>query len=81
MTTDIGDVCVECRGDTSFGSGLFVNRIPAGTDTEVGYLCAECQLVECWRCEEMVEDRETQDDGSQLCIDCIERDETKEKNR
>ena len=39
---DMGDICLECRQDTSWGSGRFVNRIPAGQDFETGYLCAEC---------------------------------------
>ena len=29
---DIGDKCVECLRSTSFGTGLFVNRIPADND-------------------------------------------------
>ena len=32
MKIDIGDLCTYCGKDTSFGSGLFVNRIPSGTD-------------------------------------------------
>ena len=58
MTIDIGNECVECRNDTSEGSGLFVNRIPAerqdGVDDELimGYLCPECQLIECDKCGE-----------------------------
>lgn len=44
---DIGAGCVECGRDTSPGSGLFVNRIPADHDDGegrrvVGYLCPEC---------------------------------------
>ena len=31
---DIGNHCVECLKDTSFGTGLFVNRIPADRDVE-----------------------------------------------
>ena len=31
---DIGNRCVNCGRDTSFGSGLFVNRIPADADYE-----------------------------------------------
>jgi hypothetical protein len=53
-----GSFCVQCGNDTSFGSGRFVNRIPAvvdvagtffeesvgGSFTEVeGWLCPECQ--------------------------------------
>ena len=47
-TIDYGDLCLECRQDTSFGSGRFVNRIPAerqdgiDSDKEIGYLCEAC---------------------------------------
>ena len=47
---DIGDLCVHCRRDTSFGSGRFVNRYPVFgflnliTDVEEdGYCCDECE--------------------------------------
>tara|TARA_Y100000310_G_C20109065_1_gene546265 strand:- start:250 stop:435 length:186 start_codon:yes stop_codon:yes gene_type:complete len=51
MIKDIGNKCVECFEDTSFGSGKFVNRIPAGTDDYEGYLCPDCQEVEeCYAC-------------------------------
>ncbi len=40
---DIGDRCVYCFKDTSFGSGRFVDRIPASTDDLDGYVCTECQ--------------------------------------
>jgi hypothetical protein len=30
--------CIECGEDTSFGSGRFVNRIPADDN----YMCYEC---------------------------------------
>ena len=39
---DIGDLCIECRESTAFGSGRFVNRIPADNGEEGGYLCDEC---------------------------------------
>jgi len=42
MSKDIGDLCVHCRRDTSFGSGLFVNRYPVSGD-EDGYCCDECE--------------------------------------
>ena len=32
--SDIGNNCVCCNQDTSFGSGRFVNRIPADADYE-----------------------------------------------
>ena len=59
---DIGNNCVSCNQDTSFGSGRFVNRIPADADYESlddkgntifadeeyrdGYLCPDCQMTE-----------------------------------
>ena len=42
---DIGDKCVYCFKDTSFGSGKFVNRIPALTDDYDGYSCSDCQYT------------------------------------
>ena len=43
MTINIGNECTQCRKDTSFGSGRFVNRIPSGTDELEGYMCEDCQ--------------------------------------
>ena len=74
MTIDIGNECVECRNDTSFGSGLFVNRIPASTDDLNGYLCPDCQLMECDMCGEMVADYGGYD-GMLVCDDCNPEDE------
>ena len=67
---DIGQRCVKCGEDTSFGSGRFVNRIPADSYCEAldkdgnvifkegeyrdGYACAECMMFECDRCDEMI---------------------------
>tara|TARA_X000001388_G_scaffold25730_1_gene17955 strand:+ start:1312 stop:1659 length:348 start_codon:yes stop_codon:yes gene_type:complete len=67
---DIGNRCVKCGEDTSFGSGRFVNRIPADATYESldkngniifkegeyreGYACAECMAFECCRCDEMI---------------------------
>lgn len=51
MKIDLGDKCVHCKKDTSFGSGNFVNRYPVfdidpfGTGDELtGYCCYECEL-------------------------------------
>tara|TARA_R100001594_G_scaffold72210_2_gene106858 strand:+ start:129 stop:353 length:225 start_codon:yes stop_codon:yes gene_type:complete len=60
--SDIGNNCVCCNQDTSFGSGRFVNRIPADAEYESfdhkgniifaegqyrdGYLCPNCQMSE-----------------------------------
>ena len=70
MTIDIGNECTECRRDTSFGSGLFVNRIPSGTDEFEGYLCPECQLVTCEECGEETLEYEMTEGGTLLCDDC-----------
>lgn len=43
LTKDMGDMCLWCRQSTVFGSGRFVNRIPAWTDTEEGYMCCDCE--------------------------------------
>ena len=51
---DIGDKCVECLRPTSFGTGLFVNRIPADNDEYIGWLCPECNWYECDRCDEKI---------------------------
>ena len=51
---DIGDKCVECLRPTSFGTGLFVNRIPADNDEYIGWLCPECNWHECDRCGERI---------------------------
>ena len=53
MNIAIGNECTECRRDTSFGNGLFVNRIPSSTDKLTGYLCPNCQLMECEMCGEL----------------------------
>tara|TARA_R100000687_G_C6331668_1_gene109984 strand:+ start:46 stop:336 length:291 start_codon:yes stop_codon:yes gene_type:complete len=52
---DIGDLCTHCHRDTSYGSGLFVNRIPSGTETENGYMCPDCQMYECDRCDKLID--------------------------
>jgi len=47
-----GEMCLSCRQDTSFGTGKFVNRIPAYTDEEVGYTCVSCEnetRLECYK--------------------------------
>ena len=51
---DIGNLCTHCHRDTSFGSGLFVNRVPSETETERGYMCPDCLMYECDRCEQLI---------------------------
>ena len=68
--TDIGNRCVHCGEDTSFGSGRFVNRIPADADYEAtdsegniifadgeyrdGYACPDCMCMDCDRCDKPI---------------------------
>ena len=64
VTGDIGDYCVDCLQSTAFGTGRFVNRIPADRDVyneegkvigqRFGWLCAECNFTECDRCDEKI---------------------------
>jgi len=51
---DIGNLCTHCHRDTSFGSGLFVNRVPSESETERGYMCSDCLMYECDRCEQLI---------------------------
>ena len=88
MEIDIGDLCTYCGQDTSFGTGLFVNRIPSGADallllagvpadvyldvTLEGWMCPECQMVECDKCGEMKLDYRIEDSAAPqiICSDC-----------
>ncbi len=92
MDINIGDECVDCQQDTSFGSGRFVNRIPAYVDREVlhgefigveGYQCAECREMECEGkdCDYMVLDDYTIIDGYVLCDSCVAKIPADEKIR
>jgi len=67
---DLGDLCVECGCNTAFGSGNFVNRIPADSGEVSGYLCAECQSAPCDECGKHTLDWEFTGDGDLLCPDC-----------
>ena len=87
---DIGDKCVECLRSTSFGSGLFVNRIPADNDKYIGYLCPECNFWECDRCDEKIycdeditaydvfgEHKNFSDSAYRICEECLTEEEKK----
>ena len=67
------DLCTHCGRDTSFsaGNGLYVNRLPS----DDGYMCVECQLIPCDRCEKPVLDYEILDGPTPelVCPDCKER--------
>jgi len=68
----VKEICLECRKDTSWGSGNHVNRIPCGREEEDGWLCAECQLITCDNCHGEVLDYECSMKGDLLCTDCYE---------
>ena len=86
---DFGDKCTECEKDTSFGSGLFVNRIPSTMEHESpdgefelrdGYMCWECQQVECEQCPigNLTLDYQIVD-GTILWPDCLDNQITMNK--
>ena len=71
---EIGDRCTHCNRDTSFGSGLFVNRIPSTTDEVTGYMCSECQMSKCDDCDKKFLELETLYDGEvRVCTECLEK--------
>ena len=74
MTKDIGNNCVSCLKDTSFGFGRFVNRIPATTENYEGYLCSDCQMVDCDSCKrETLEYLVCNKTNKLLCEDCYDK--------
>ena len=87
ITIDIQDLCTHCGKDTAFGSGelLFVNRVPSGSNGKLifadkefnvdidGYMCVQCQSVECDDCGCFTADyltTETDEYCLTLCEDC-----------
>ena len=71
---NIGNLCIDCHKDTSFRSGLFVNRVPADNGEEEGYLCSECQMEPCDICNQLTLDYMFSEDGTLYCEDCINDD-------
>ena len=69
---DIGNNCTYCGKDTSFGSGRFVNRISSTTDTQEGYMCPDCQAVECDKCSQKTLEYLITEAGQLFCSDCFE---------
>jgi len=72
------DLCLWCREDTSFGSGKFVNRIPADRQDSIdekyesGFMCADCQCVECDVCKESKMDYDITENANIICRDCVD---------
>ena len=73
---DLGNLCIDCKEDTSFGSGKFVNRIPADDGEVSGFMCADCQMVECDSCKQKVFEYETSVQGMWWCTDKCFKPET-----
>lgn len=82
IAINIGDLCTHCGRDTS--ESMFVNRIPSGADgtltlaggfvvdievTINGYMCVDCQKVQCDECYKEVLDYNI-DDGQIICTEC-----------
>lgn len=66
----IGEKCIGCHKDTSFGTGLFVNRIPADDGVYVGYMCVECLQEKCHFCDDYTSDFSIDREGNIVCGDC-----------
>ena len=61
------DPCVFCGEPTAFGSGRFVNRVPADNGEDVGFACAECLMYDCDRCDKPIGFDE--DITAEMCTD------------
>lgn len=80
-TVDVGEHCVECGDSVAFGDGKFVNRIPADNGEKTGFMCADCQCIECDRCGELTLEYESEvagepfKDADFVCPDCLTPEE------
>ena len=74
---ELVDLCTHCGRDTSFCAGHYVNRIPSDDD----YMCVECQLIPCDRCEDpncdcdRCEEDKCTHCGRKLYVDCFPSDD------
>ena len=78
MSAYFGNLCIECWEDTSFGSGRYVNRIPADNGVRDGYMCEECQSLKCDTCGNMTAEYEYDADGNVVCHECEDHTECDE---
>ena len=63
------ETCQDCGDSVAWGSGKFVNRIPADE-----WLCAECASLECDRCGGRIpldEDIAIDDGTTRVCDGCL----------
>jgi hypothetical protein len=74
------DACNGCGESTAWGSGNYVNRIPADTSADDGsplggWLCAGCQCEPCEVCGEAVPWDDIEEFGASIrCEQCPEHD-------
>ena len=81
MSKNIGEKCVQCLQDTSFGSGKYVNRIPADNGSYDGYECSACQSCECDVClEPTLEYHICNETGKIYCDNCVPEDARNDEN-
>ena len=81
MSKNIGERCVQCLQDTSFGSGKYVNRIPADNGLYDGYECSDCQSCECDVClKPTLEYHNCNDTGKIYCDNCVPEDVRDDEN-
>lgn len=73
-STYIGELCIECGDDVSWGSGKYIDRIEADNGQADGYMCAECQHECCEYCNEWTIDYYFDDDGEIICNECCEKE-------
>ena len=88
LVIDIGDRCTHCGGDTSIEadripSGADGRLVLTGGDDLTnapsidvdlnGWMCVQCQLIECDHCGKMTLDYTL--DGTVICSDCKEKKE------
>ena len=77
---DIGEHCTHCGCDVSWGSGLYVNRIPSGHGYDensletVGYMCANCQTMTCDTCGEGTLEYSMRSEGGVVCDECADKE-------
>lgn len=65
----MSDTCIDCGASTAWGSGKYVNRVPA----DGGYLCADCMSFECDRCNVLIDmDCEIRHNGNFYCDVCAD---------
>ena len=82
MSKDLFDsqICVECDKPCHFGSGRFVNRIPAENDEYSGYQCPNCQSIECDGCNTKTLDYHICNETMKVyCDDCTHKKKSDER--